>query len=278
MKISSWFCGSPCVVGIVAATAAMFVATADLRAGVTTSPPPGTPSTTTTVTTSSGSTTSNTTPTSSGPNVIPGVSGKVYTVPSSTISTSGGSITVGATGNADPFISYLSPQGVQAVNSSDDFADFSFDFKIPIVAILGANDIEASLFGSLFAREGNTGLTSVSPFNQDFVQVMHLFDTGVGEGTWVHEGIDLGGFSATPGDYPPSLITTIDPPGPLPVGAFTGLELTLSFELSAHTEFDLQGSEQINGVPEPASIVLCLTLGAAWFTGASGRRWLRRRS
>jgi hypothetical protein len=231
---------------------------------------------------SSGSTTTGTkTPTASGTPVLSGAAGKAYAVPSQTVTntTSGGStssVTIGSTGNTDPFINYYNVNGVGLAHFENDTSsamNFVFDFKIPIVPINGEGDVHTSLSGFLNPTDGNTGGVSIDPFNQKFVQEVFLWQTDAQK--WIEVGgAGLGSSSTTQGAYPPTDTTSfVDPPGP-----FSGLEITVGLTLSAFTELDLQGSVTAGpSTPVPATIVQCLGLAATGCCFAMGRRWYRRR-
>ena len=228
-----------------------------------------------------GSTTSSPTPTPSGTPVLSGAAGKAYAVPSQTVTntTSGGtsSVTIGSTGNTDPFINYYNVNGVGLAHFENDTSsavNFVFDFKIPIVPINGEGDVHTSLSGFLNPTTDNkTGSVSIDPFNQKFVQEVFLWQTDAQK--WIEVGgAGLGSSSTTQGAYPPTDTTSfVDPPGP-----FSGLEITVGLTLSPFTELDLQGSVTAGpSTPVPATIVQCLGLAATGCCFAVGRRWYRRR-
>ena len=204
-----------------------------------------------------------TSPTTSGEPTVKIVSNTTTSSPTTTVSgkiiTTSGSvgppqITIGGTGNTDPWIRYT----LTAVNHSPTDAYFYFAFGIPIVPT-NSQVLWNDLFVQLNDDDLN-GLVSLTPTWNGVLQRGLRSTDGGQDFQQINEFLPLGTLLTDPGPYyfydsegggneGPKGKNSLD---------FNYLEVVTSFTLSAGDSVDLEGSINIEMVPEPSTWALFL--------------------
>lgn len=177
----------------------------------------------------------------------------------------GAKLTVNATGNPDPFLSY----SFSAQNTTGGTLPFTFTFNTPVVGSPPAGTtVTSQLSGSLTAGDAD-GVT-VTP---------SLFPGGVSEGSI--NGVSLSALAVGPAQTSPTGVNLYPPSGPafsastVSGSTITSLDVTVSFNLTGGgDQFAASGLITTgNAVPEPSSVAL-MGVGTL-FMGYVMRRKLR---
>ena len=161
----------------------------------------------------------------------------------------------------DPMISYgisVSDFGAPSV--------FGFFFSTPIVPVVGANTVDASVAGALNDFTGNgVSITPTGPLLQLSTVGLPTTSMGVDVGPAAAFGAGPAGAFYTYGAFASGVI-------PGPVGAWTVLSTSIGFTLSGGGDIVvLTGFAEILPVPEPSSMAL-LGMGVAAFALMARRR------
>ena len=147
--------------------------------------------------------------------------------------------------------------GLSAQNFGVDPLNVSLSLGIPINALAPANTALSGISGTLTDGSGDGFSLQPTMADLDGDGVPELLAASVGDP--INLGVDVGLGTTTTGFYGPYVASNFLAGDP----QLTSLQLDLAFLVSGNGDFAaLQGSAQIQPVPEPSSLAL-LCLGAA---------------
>jgi hypothetical protein len=231
--------------------------------------PPSSPTNTPTSSASVGSTNSSPPVTQSGPSLPPslGSGGKVMSTTTTVRDSSGASMVITGTGNADPNIVF----DLHAVNPTEQTIKFTFFFDIPLVTPFTAGDLmHTHLDITIF--QGSIAPTTLPDTDGTFIPIFQTFLGNDGDTGWTPQPLlALGNEVLFESKSYDSGNQFAVPPNPISIFDVDPMSVWVQYTLAPHSDVEVAGN--VNA-PEPASLICWAGLGLAF---AGVYTWRRRR-